>query len=153
MVAAGVVASGSEIPEFLPQLVALVGGAALIGYLSSRLRVVPIVGFLLAGVAIGPAQLGLVESQEVVDAAAEVGVILLLFTIGLEFSLSQLLRMSRIILGAGGGQVLACIAAVAAATFWTSDGLGKPVVRVQTKMTTQDGDTILKGIAEVELPQ
>ncbi|HKH03723.1 MAG TPA: cation:proton antiporter [Acidimicrobiales bacterium] len=103
--AAEVVASGSEVPGFLPQLVAIVGGAAFIGYLSSRLKVVPIVGFLLAGVVIGPAQLGLVESQEVVDAAAEVGVILLLFTIGLEFSLERLARIRRLILGGGGLQV------------------------------------------------
>lgn len=99
-------AAGSDIPEFLPELVALVGGAALVGYLSSRLRVVPIVGFLLAGVAIGPAQLGLVDNQEVVDVAAEVGVILLLFTIGIEFSLERLARIRRLILGGGGLQVL-----------------------------------------------
>jgi monovalent cation:H+ antiporter-2, CPA2 family len=99
-------AAGSEVPDFLPELVVLVGGAALVGYLSSRLRVVPIVGFLLAGVAIGPAQLGLVENQDVVEVAAEVGVILLLFTIGIEFSLERLARIRRLILGGGGLQVV-----------------------------------------------
>lgn len=88
-----VLAAGSSVPSFLPELVALVGAAAIVGYLSSRVRVVPIVGFLLAGVAIGPAQLGLVQEREVVDAAAEIGVILLLFTIGIEFSLERLARM------------------------------------------------------------
>jgi len=98
----GVLAAGSEIPAFLPELVALVGGAAVIGYLSSRAKVVPIVGFLLAGVLIGPEQLGLVGEREVVDAAAEVGVILLLFTIGIEFSLARLASIRRLI-GIGGG--------------------------------------------------
>lgn len=47
-------ASGTDVPHVLPELVALVVAAALIGYVSSRLRVVPIVGFLLAGVVVGP---------------------------------------------------------------------------------------------------
>ena len=50
----------------------------------------PIVGFLLAGVVIGPHALGLVDDPALVDAAAEIGVILLLFTIGIEFSLEKL---------------------------------------------------------------
>ncbi len=104
-VAGLVLAAGSEVPTFLPELVALVGGAAIVGYLSSRLRVVPIVGFLVAGVIIGPAQLGLVQEREVVDAAAEIGVILLLFTIGIEFSLERLASMARLIGVAGGAQV------------------------------------------------
>ena len=98
-------AAGSVIPGFLPELVALIGGAAIVGYISSRARVVPIVGFLLAGILIGPAQLGLVREREVVDAAAEIGVILLLFTIGIEFSLERLTRMARLIGIAGGAQV------------------------------------------------
>ena len=108
-----VLAAGGDIPRFLPELVALVGGAAVVGYACSRLRVVPIVGFLLAGVAIGPHQLGLVHEQEVVDAAAEVGVILLLFTIGLELSLDRLARIRRLVLAGGALQVGLTTAAVA----------------------------------------
>ena len=109
-----VLASAGGTPEFLPQLVALVGGAAIVGYLSARLRVVPIVGFLLAGVLIGPNQLGLVDERNVVDAAAEIGVILLLFTIGIEFSLERLARIRRLIVVAGGLQVGFATAATAA---------------------------------------
>ena len=50
----------------------------------------PIVGFLLAGAVIGPHALGLVKDPELVNQAAEIGVILLLFTIGIEFSLDKL---------------------------------------------------------------
>ncbi|MFC6285787.1 cation:proton antiporter [Nocardioides sp. GCM10027113] len=100
------VLAGTEVPAYLAPAAALVVAAALIGYLSVRARVVPIVGFLLAGVLIGPAQLGLVASTEAVDAAAEVGVILLLFTIGIEFSLERLARVWRWIVFGGGGQVL-----------------------------------------------
>ncbi len=98
--------AGSGPPDFLVEIVALMVAAAVIGYLSTRLRIVPIVGFLLAGVAIGPHALGLVQSQEAIDAAAEIGVILLLFTIGIEFSLSRLAAMWRLIVIGGGLQVL-----------------------------------------------
>ncbi|MBR7742734.1 cation:proton antiporter [Phycicoccus sp. BSK3Z-2] len=100
------VMAGPEVPAYLAPTAGLVVAAAVVGYLSVRLRVVSIVGFLLAGVIIGPAQLGLVASTEMVDAAAEVGVILLLFTIGIEFSLERLARVWRWIVLGGGGQVL-----------------------------------------------
>ena len=92
-------------PGFLGEFVAFLVAAALIGYLSSRVRIVPIVGFLLAGVVIGPNALGLVRDLELVNAAAEVGVILLLFAIGIEFSLTRLARILRPILLGGGLQV------------------------------------------------
>ncbi|WP_327583539.1 cation:proton antiporter [Nonomuraea sp. NBC_00507] len=96
----------SETIGFLGGVVAIVLAAALIGYLSFRLRIVPIVGFLIAGAVIGPNALGLVREPEVVEIAAEFGVILLLFSIGLEFSLEQLARIKRLILLGGGLQVL-----------------------------------------------
>jgi CPA2 family monovalent cation:H+ antiporter-2 len=97
--------AATEVPAYLAPTAALIVAAALIGYLSVRAGVVPIVGFLLAGVLIGPSQLGLVASTEAVDAAAEVGVILLLFTIGIEFSLERLARVWRWIVLGGGAQV------------------------------------------------
>src|ERR671916_39501 len=66
---------------------------------------------LLAGVLIGPSQLGLVANEEAVQAAAEVGVILLLFTIGIEFSLDRLARVWRWIVLGGGAQVALATAA------------------------------------------
>jgi len=92
------------VPAYLTDAVALVVAGALIAYISFRLRLVPIVGFLLAGVLIGPNALGLVRNRELVDAAAEVGVILLLFTIGIDFSLERLARIKRLIFVGGGLQ-------------------------------------------------
>ncbi|NEK87237.1 hypothetical protein GCU60_15960 [Blastococcus saxobsidens] len=99
-----VIAAG-EVPGYLAPTAALVVAAAVIGYLSARARVVPIVGFLVAGVLIGPAQLGIVENGEAVEAAADIGVILLLFTIGIEFSLERLARVWTWIAVAGGLQL------------------------------------------------
>src|SRR5947208_2256692 len=97
--------AGGGVPAYRGAAAALVVAAAVIGYVSVRARVVPIVGFLLAGVLIGPSQLGLVANAEAVQAAADVGVILLLFTIGIEFSLDRLARVWRWIVLGGGAQV------------------------------------------------
>lgn len=99
-------------PAFLTPLVLLLVAAAAIGYVCVRLRVVPIIGFLLAGVLIGPHALGVVRDLAVVNAAAEVGVILLLFSIGIEFSLSRLNRIRRLVLLGGSLQVFAAVGAV-----------------------------------------
>ncbi len=99
-------------PEFLTQIAALVVAGAVIGYACARLRVVPIVGFLLAGVLSGPNALGVVREREIIDAAAEVGVILLLFTIGIEFSIGRLMAIRRLVLLGGSLQVAGAVAVV-----------------------------------------
>jgi monovalent cation:H+ antiporter-2, CPA2 family len=97
--------AAGAIPPFMTEAVALIVAGALIAYICFRLRLVPIVGFLIAGVLIGPNAVGLVRDQALVDAAAEVGVILLLFTIGIEFSLEKLARIQKLIFGGGTLQV------------------------------------------------
>ncbi len=91
---------------FLAELVALLALSVAIAYLCYRIRLVPIVGFLLAGVAIGPSALGLVQDVDLIEAMAEVGVILLLFTIGVEFSLEKVARIRKLIFGGGTLQVV-----------------------------------------------
>ncbi len=100
-----VVATASAPPPFLVQSAALLVAAAGIAYFSSRVGLVPIVGFLIAGVVIGPHGLGLVREQSTTDAVADVGVIMLLFTIGIEFSLERLAKITRLIVGGGTLQV------------------------------------------------
>ena len=90
-------------PPILFETVCLLAAGALIAYVCSRLGLVPIVGFLVAGVVIGPNGLGLVTNQALVDQAAELGVMLLLFTIGIEFSLDRLSRIKGLIFGGGAG--------------------------------------------------
>src|SRR4028119_276107 len=93
------------VPHYLTEIVALIVAGAIIAYISFRLRLVPIVGFLLAGVLIGPNALGLVRDQEIVDATAEIGVILLLFTIGIQSRRENLARIQKLIFGGGSLQV------------------------------------------------
>ncbi len=107
-------AAGPAFP-FVGELAALFAAALLIAYLSYRVRLVPIAGFLLAGVAVGPNALGLVTDLELVQQLAEVGVILLLFAIGVEFSLKEMARLARPIFLGGGLQTGLTVAVVAAA--------------------------------------
>lgn len=74
-------------------------------YGSHYVRLPPIIAFLVSGMLLGPHGFGLVSAVEEVEQIAEIGVILLLFTIGLEFSLADLLRMRRVVLLGGSLQV------------------------------------------------
>ncbi|HBE83245.1 MAG TPA: cation:proton antiporter [Pyrinomonadaceae bacterium] len=105
--------AAGAVPQFLTESVALIVAGALIAYICFRLKLVPIVGFLLAGVLIGPNALAIVKDQALVDATAEIGVILLLFTIGIEFSLEKLAKIQRLIFGGGMMQVGFSVAATA----------------------------------------
>ena len=100
---------------FLGEIVALFALSAGIAYLCTRIRLVPIAGFLITGVVVGPNALGLVQDPELVSTLAEIGVILLLFEIGIEFSLKKLGRLKKAISLGGGLQVGGTIAVVAGA--------------------------------------
>lgn len=103
--------------HILTNLVLLTGFAVLVVYLGHRLRLPGIVGFLLTGVLVGPGGLGLISSSEEVELLAEIGVIALLFTIGLEFSLGRLWEMRSALLLGGSAQVVLTIV-VAALISW-----------------------------------
>jgi len=75
-------------------------------YTCHRLRVPTIIGFLVTGVLAGPYGLGLIKAIEAIETLAEVGVVLLLFTIGLEFSLKDFRQLGKSILLGAASQVL-----------------------------------------------
>ena len=66
------------------------------GYIASRLRLPPLVGYLLAGVAVGPFTPGFVADAKLAPQLAEIGVILLMFGIGMHFSVRDLLAVRNI---------------------------------------------------------
>lgn len=84
-----------------------------VAFLCLRLKLPLLVGLMLTGMAIGPYALGLIEELQSIEILAEIGVMLLLFTIGLEFSLARLREMKRLVLIGGGLQVILTTAAVA----------------------------------------
>ncbi|MDY3562371.1 cation:proton antiporter [Gemmata sp. JC673] len=99
----------------------LAGGLAValaFGYLTNRLGLSPIVGYLLAGVVVGPHAPGFVVDRGIADQLAEVGVVLLMFGVGLHFRLEELLAVRRVALP---GALAQCGAATA---FGTAVALG-----------------------------
>jgi CPA2 family monovalent cation:H+ antiporter-2 len=71
-------------------------GALVFGYLTQRSGLSPIVGYLLAGVAVGPNTPGFVADTGLAEQLAEVGVILLMFGVGLQFHVEELLAVRRV---------------------------------------------------------
>ncbi len=85
----------------LDLILTLTGGLAAalaLGYVTHRIGLSPIVGYLLAGVAIGPHTPGFVADRELAEQLAEIGVILLMFGVGLQFHLKELLAVRRVAL-------------------------------------------------------
>jgi len=80
---------------FLRDFVFIFGVAIGITFLFYHLRIAPVAGYLIAGVLLGPSMLGAAKDLASIEVLAEIGVILLLFLIGVEFSLNKLLSMNR----------------------------------------------------------
>jgi CPA2 family monovalent cation:H+ antiporter-2 len=91
----------------------LLGVAVLTVTLFRRLHLPPILGYLIVGILVGPFGSGLVASSEETRFLAEFGVVFLLFSIGLEFSLPQMIAMKGSVFGLGGSQVLLTGATIA----------------------------------------
>ncbi|MGZ5468717.1 MAG: monovalent cation:proton antiporter-2 (CPA2) family protein [Candidatus Aminicenantales bacterium] len=98
----------------LRDLVVVLAASVLIIYVSHKLKLPSVVGFLLTGVLIGPGGLSLVRNVGTVRTLAEIGVVMLLFTIGLEFEPARLKRIRRNFLWGGSLQVVLTIAVCAA---------------------------------------
>jgi CPA2 family monovalent cation:H+ antiporter-2 len=84
--------------NLITTLAAALGFALLLGLIAARLKLPPLVGYLLAGSFIGPATPGFVADLELSSQLAEIGVMLLMFGVGLHFSLEDLLAVRRIAL-------------------------------------------------------
>jgi CPA2 family monovalent cation:H+ antiporter-2 len=88
------------------ELTLLLLGSAVLGVVAFRLlHLPPMLGYLAVGVLIGPHALGLAEDSAATHALAEFGIVFLMFSIGLEFSLAQLMAMRRLVFGLGLAQV------------------------------------------------
>jgi CPA2 family monovalent cation:H+ antiporter-2 len=101
----------------LKSLVIILGISAVVVFVLHRIKIPSIVGFLLAGMLLGPHGLHLIKDINTIQTFAEIGVILLLFTIGLEFSLSKFLKMRLEVFGIGGMQVVLTVVLTALAAY------------------------------------
>src|SRR5829696_9078193 len=90
-------------------ILTLTGGLAaalFLGYIAHRIGLSPMVGYLIAGVAVGPHTPGYVANQHFAEQLAEIGIILLMFGIGLHFHLEELLSVRRVAIPGAIGQSL-----------------------------------------------
>jgi CPA2 family monovalent cation:H+ antiporter-2 len=90
----------------IPMLAAAFGAALVLGYVTQRLGLSPILGYLLAGVVVGPHTPGFVADPRIAGQLAEVGVILLMFGVGLHFHVKDLLAVKSIAIPGAIGQSL-----------------------------------------------
>src|SRR4051812_29178316 len=109
--------------DALPLALILLGCAVAVVVLFRSISLPAILGYLIVGALIGPNALGFVPQTENQRYLAEFGVVFLMFSVGLEFSLPQLMAMRRTVLGMGGAQVgvtvaLGTAASIALGTSW-----------------------------------
>ncbi|HJW15027.1 MAG TPA: cation:proton antiporter [Thermoanaerobaculia bacterium] len=105
-----------SVPSFLAPLALVFLAALAAAYALDRLRLPPLIGYLLAGVLLGPHGLAFVSDVNTVEALAQVGVVLLLFTVGLELPLSSLRRLGPAVWIAGPIQFSGVVVLAAALT-------------------------------------
>jgi CPA2 family monovalent cation:H+ antiporter-2 len=94
----------------LDDILIILLSAVFIVFVLKRIQLPSIIGFLLTGIIIGPFGLSLISKHQEIEQMSEIGVMLLLFVIGMELSLKQLLRIKRNVFLGGGLQVLLTIA-------------------------------------------
>jgi Kef-type K+ transport system membrane component KefB len=113
--------------EFLKSLEVIFIASAAVILLLYKLKLPSLLGFIIAGIIIGPHGVGFIKDVHFIQILAEIGVILLLFTIGIEFSLTKLFRIKKAVLGGGGAQVLFTIIASAAITYVAIGDVNKSI--------------------------
>lgn len=114
-------------PEIFAELLIIFLVSVPVAFVCLRLKLPLLVGLMITGIVIGPYGLGLIKEVETIEILAEIGVVLLLFTIGLEFSLGRLREMKRLVLVGGGLQVTLTIAATTAVSLLFGRALNQSV--------------------------
>ena len=104
-------------PPFIREAVILLLAGLIVAPLCRRAKISPVLGYLMVGAAVGPSGLALIADSDGVREIAELGVILLLFSIGLELSWRRLQALRTLIFGLGTAQMLITAAVVGVIAF------------------------------------
>jgi CPA2 family monovalent cation:H+ antiporter-2 len=144
----------------LRDIVIIFALSTFVNFIFTRIRIPAIIGYLITGIIAGPHLLKLISSPENVEVMAEIGVILLMFTIGLEFSLNHLLNIRKLVFLGGFMQLLltAAVTMLAARVFhfgWTesifvgfltalsSTAVVLKLLQERSEVTTHYGKTVV----------
>ncbi|HSW16248.1 MAG TPA: YbaL family putative K(+) efflux transporter [Ramlibacter sp.] len=114
--------------SLISTLAAGFGLALVLGFIAARLRLPALVGYLLAGIAIGPATPGFVADAAIASQLSEIGVMLLMFGVGLHFSVNDLLSVRKIALPGAVVQMVVATAMGAGVAYWWGWSLGSALV-------------------------
>ena len=114
--------------SLITTIAAGLGLAMILGFLVTRLRMPPLVGYLIAGIIVGPYTPGFVADMELTAQLAEIGVMLLMFGVGLHFSIDDLLAVKRIAIPGALVQIAAATTLGAGAGLWWGWSVGESLV-------------------------
>jgi monovalent cation:H+ antiporter-2, CPA2 family len=146
--------------SILQDIVIMFALSTLVNFIFTKIRVPTVIGYLLTGIIAGPHLFGVIKLQHDIELMAEIGVVLLMFTIGMEFSLKHLLRIRRIVFLGGLLQVTFSVLAFFAAsriygvdvkgsifigflTALSSSALVLKVLQERSELTSNYGRTVL----------
>jgi CPA2 family monovalent cation:H+ antiporter-2 len=135
---------------FIESAALLVGAAFVLVTICSRIGVPSIVGYILAGMVIGPAGLNLVAESEALAGIGEIGVVLLLFALGLEFSFEKLVTLRKHVFGLGAVQVAVTTTAVSLSASLIFDLAPVPAILIGGAVAMSSTAMCLKVLASVK---
>jgi CPA2 family monovalent cation:H+ antiporter-2 len=142
-------------PQFLTEILILLAATTVGVAIFERLRLPAIAGFLVMGALLGPGGFGLIDQPDRVRALAELGVVFLLFEIGLELPLERLRKLWRMAVFGGGLQVAATLSCVA--WFGTAMGLDLPAALVMGGLVAMSSTALVMRLlsqrGEIDAPQ
>ncbi len=113
---------------FLSDLLVVFAVTAVVVFLFGRAQIPSVIGLLVSGVVVGPYGLSLVDDLESVELLAEIGVVVLLFTVGLEISISRLLAMLPLMASIGLPQIAGTRWLIPASCGWHGGSLPQAIV-------------------------
>ena len=114
--------------SLITTIAAGLGLALIMGFLAARLKLPPLVGYLVAGIIIGPATPGFVADMELAGQLAEIGVMLMMFGVGLHFSIQDLMAVRRIAIPGALVQIAVATLMGAITVMWWGWSLGSAIV-------------------------
>lgn len=128
-------------------ILTLLASSVVIVSLFHRMHLPPILGYLFVGMLVGPGGFGWIPSLNDMEELAEFGVVFLMFTLGLEFSIPRLMSMKRTLLGVGGTQVLICTIVGGLIAFYFGLSVNTAIV-VAAALTLSSTAVVVKQLTE-----
>ena len=123
--------------EILKDVVIIFALSTFVNFIFTKIRIPTLVGYLLTGIVAGPFLLGLIHSPHEIELMAELGVVILMFTIGMEFSLKHLLKIRRVVFLGGFIQLsLTALASMVLARTYQMDWKGAVFIGFLTALSS-----------------